>query len=87
VLASTEPKEPPYSGCAASKNKCTCYDKRGFPVPVEPEVCTGLVVGSSTVPKHQIDSFLSRVPDMNQVVAQVEQQASDASVLAFMAGR
>jgi zona occludens toxin len=87
VLASTEPKEPPYAGCAASKNKCTCYDKRGFPVPVEPEVCTGLVVGSSTVPKHQIDDYVSRVQSIDKVAIDFDQAKSDASVLAYMASK
>jgi zona occludens toxin len=82
-----EPAKPVFAGCVAVAKKCTCYDSAAVPVEVDNGICSGLIASSSTVPKEQIDSFLSRVPDMNEAVSQIEQQAADASVLAFMAGR
>jgi len=64
-----------------------CYESGGLAVAVDPGVCTGVVVGASVVPKTQIDAFLNHVVDIGKPVADLEQQTSDASVLAFMAGR
>jgi zona occludens toxin len=83
----SEPVKPLYVGCIASKSRCTCYDDKASAVVVPEAVCSGLVVGASSVPKSQIDAVLSRVPDLGQPVSQLEQSTSDASVLAFMAGR
>jgi len=86
-LPPVESEKPAFVGCIASKNKCTCYDGGAMRVDVEVGVCDSTVSGSSTVPKAQIDGFLSRVQDVGQVSRDVERQADDASVLAFMARR
>ncbi len=78
---------PAYAGCVSNRTRCTCYDATAKPVEVDPGICTGLVTGSSVVPKAQIDKFLSRVQYIAAPVAALEQSTSDASVLAFMAGR
>lgn len=85
-LSPVEPVKPAFAGCIASKNKCTCYDSMALPVEVEVGLCASTVSSSSTVPKAQIDTYLSRVPDMGQSANELERQSSDASVLAFMAG-
>lgn len=79
--------KPLFAGCVSTKKKCTCYDEKAMAVTVDASVCTGVVVGSSVVPKSQIDSMLSTVQSMGHVINDHEQQASDASVMAFMAGR
>jgi len=76
---------PVFAGCIATKNKCNCYDEKGAAVPVEPAICSGSVVGSSAVPKNQIDAFFSKVPDISEPVKNLEQEKTDASVLAFVA--
>lgn len=79
--------KPLFAGCVATKKKCTCYDEKAMAVTVDASVCTGVVVGSSVVPKAQIDAMLSTVQNMGQVSQDMQQQVSDASVMAFMAGR
>lgn len=85
--AVAEVVKPLYAGCIASKSKCSCYDQQAIRVEVEPSVCSGMVVASSIVPKLQINEYLAKVPDVVAAAADLEQQASDSSVLAFMAGR
>ena len=83
--AESGPVPPAYAGCISSGKKCTCYDPAAKPVQVDPEVCTGMVNGSSAVPKSQVDDLLNRVPDISEPVRALEQSAADAAVLSFMA--
>jgi zona occludens toxin len=85
--APAAPPAPVFAGCVASRNKCTCYDQSAIPVQVDPGVCSGLVASSSVVPKDQIQSFLSRVDELDSVTRLVSQGAADSSVLSFMASR
>jgi zona occludens toxin len=80
------PEAPTFAGCVSSGDKCTCYDATAKPVQVEPGVCSGMVQASSVVPKAQINEFFKRVPDIVGPVLALDQSASDASVLSFMAG-
>jgi len=81
------PVLPSYAGCISSGKKCSCYDLAAKSVQVDAEVCTGMVDGSSVVPKSQVDDLLNRVPDRSEPVRALEQLVSDASVLSFMASK